>query len=315
MFKKYFQSISASLVSLFILSSAQAQTPTTTPKSVLWEISGKDIKPSYIFGTMHLMPKDDFLIDVPTKKSFEAAEQVVFEIDMKQMENPMELMGMMGKMMMPSDTTIKDLISDADYTLLKNRFDSIGLPFEMMQSMKPMWLSAMIDGMGSGKLDMTGGASADETSKSTMSYEVEFNKLAKAENKKTSGLETIDFQIGLFDSIPLKIQADMLVASLKSKNDGKDEMKEMVKIYLDKDIEKMSRMLSENNSSKDNAMTPYEAMLLNNRNANWIAKMEKLMHEKSNFIAVGAAHLGGPKGVLNLLKQKGYTIKALQVKA
>ena len=119
--------------------------------------------------------------------------------------------------------------------------------------------------------------------------------------------------MSLFDSIPLKVQADMLVASLKSKNSGKEEFQEMVKLYLDRDIEKMSGMLS--SETGDKSMAPYEAMMLNNRNANWISKMEKMMHDKSNFFAVGAAHLGGVKGVLNLLRLKGYTVKPLQGRA
>jgi len=312
MSKKNFQKAITAVMSLFILGVANAQTKPETPKSVLWEVSGKDIKTSYIFGTMHLMPKDDFLIDAPTKKSFDAAEQAVFEIDMKDMENPMALMGMMGKMMMPGDTTIKDLISDEDYKLLKSKFDASGFPLEMMQNMKPMFLSMLTDGDAMKGLSGTPGG--DDEKNKTMSYELEFSKLAKTVNKPTAGLETMDFQMGLFDSIPLKVQADMLVDGLKNKNDGKDEMKDMVKIYLNKDIEKMSGLISQDKSSK-NSMASFEAMFLNNRNANWISKIEKLMRDKSSFIAVGAAHLGGAKGVLNLLKLKGYTIKPLQIKA
>lgn len=311
MFKKYFKTIFASILSLFLFNTANAQKASPVAKSVLWEISGKDIKTSYLFGTIHLIPKDDFLLDDPTKKSFDAAEQVVFEIDMKALENPMALMGMMGKMMMSGDTTIKDLISDADYKLLKVRMDSLGIPLEMMQSIKPMFLSTMLDGAGAG---FGGMDDANSESAKTTGFEIEFNKMAKSKNKSTSGLETVDFQMSLFDSIPLKVQADMLVASLKTKNSGKGEFQEMVKLYLDRDIEKMSGMLSSDKSS-DNSMAPYEAMMLNNRNANWISKMEKLMRDKSNFFAVGAAHLGGVKGVLNLLKLKGYTVKPLQGRA
>lgn len=313
MSKKNIQNALSAVMSIFILGVTNAQTKTETPKSVLWEVSGKDIKTSYIFGTMHLMPKDDFLIDAPTKKSFDAADQIVFEVDMKEMENPTVIMGMMGKMIMPGDTTIKDLISDEDYKLLKSKFDASGLPLEMMQTMKPMFLSMLTDGDAL-KGGLTGAPNADVSNARTMSYELEFSKLAKTENKTTAGLETMDFQLGLFDSIPLKAQADMLVDGLKNKSDGKDEMKDMVKIYLDKDIEKMSGLISADKSSK-NGMASFEAMFLNNRNANWISKIEKLMHDKSSFIAVGAAHLGGTKGVLNLLKLKGYTVKPLQIKA
>lgn len=313
LFKKNFQNALSAVMSILIIGVTNAQTKTETPKSVLWEVSGKDIKTSYIFGTMHLMPKDDFLIDTPTKKSFDAAEQVVFEIDMKEMENPMVLMGVMGKMIMPGDTTIKDLITDEDYKLLKSKFDASGLPLEMMQNMKPMFLSMLTDGDAL-KGGLSGAPGADDGKTKTMSYELEFSKLAKTEKKSTAGLETMDFQLGLFDSIPLKAQADMLVEGLKNKSDGKDEMKDMVKIYLDKDIEKMSGLISADKSSK-NGMASFEAMFLDNRNRNWISKIEKLMHDKSSFIAVGAAHLGGAKGVLNLLKLKGYTIKPLQIKA
>ena len=61
-------------------------------------------------------------------------------------------------------------------------------------------------------------------------------------------------------------------------------------------------------------MAPYEELLLVRRNENWIPVMERIMREGSAFFAVGAGHLGGPKGVVNLLRQAGYTVEPVPMK-
>jgi uncharacterized protein len=289
---------------------AQAQTKEMDPSvskpqnALLWEISGKGLsKPSYLYGTIHMIPKADFFLTDATKKALGESQKVIFEINMKDMQNPMMLIGIMSKAMMPRGQKLRDLISKEDYALVKARFDEIGMPLPMLESIKPMFLSAMIEGGGDNPSDTTGKGAT------TMAYEVEIMKIAEKDKKEMGGLETMEFQMGIFDSIPLKAQAEMLVKSIKSVNKGDSEFKAMVDMYKSQDIEAMAGTMK---GGEENEMAKYEGILLTNRNKNWIPLIAKNSAGKSIFYAVGAGHLGGEMGVINLLRKEGFTVKALK---
>ena len=286
---------------------SSASTAVEDKNALLWEITGKNLsKPSYLYGTIHLIPKNDFFLTEATKKAFESTQKVTFEINMKEMNNPMALISIFTKAMMPDGKKLKDFLNNEDYDLVKRKFDTLGLPLKMLERIKPMFLSVMMGSDGEKMLAEDG--TIPESNKST-SYEMEFLKMGETQKKEFGGLETVEFQMGIFDSIPYQVQADMLVKAVKSNGSGGDDLSKMVEMYKKQDIEAMSNMLK---SSDESELSNYENILINSRNKNWIPLMAKAMSEKSTFFAVGAGHLGGENGVVNLLKKEGYKIKPLK---
>jgi uncharacterized protein len=288
----------------FTVKAQTKETPSvsTAQNALLWEITGKGLtKPSYIYGTIHLIPKSDFFLTDATKKALNESQKVMFEINMKDMQNPMLILSIMSKAMMPRGQKLRDLISKEDYALVKTRFDEIGMPLPMLESIKPMFLSAMVEG---------GGNPMDTSSKeATTAYEMEIMKIADKDKKEMGGLETMEFQMGIFDSIPLKTQAEMLVKSIKSVNNGDSEFKAMVELYKNQDIESMAGTMK---SGEENELSKYEGVLLTSRNKNWIPLIVKNSAGKSTFYAVGAGHLGGELGVVNLLRKEGFILRPLK---
>jgi uncharacterized protein len=273
-------------------------------KSLLWEISGKDLKqPSFLYGTIHLIPKSEFFLTDATQKALEASQKLTFEINMKDMNNPLALLGVMTKALMPGGKRLKDYLTEDDYSLVQHHFDSLGLPLKILERVKPMFLSVMVGNDGE-KISLEG---TTDTKKST-SYEMELMQIGEKQKKEFAGLETVDFQMSIFDSIPYQAQADMLVKTIKSKGGGEDEYQTMIDMYKAQDIEAMSKMLG---SEDQTDLAKYEKMLITSRNRNWIPIMQKMMKEKQTFFAVGAGHLGGAMGVVSLLKQAGYKLKPL----
>ena len=275
-------------------------------KSLLWEVTGGNLKqPSYVFGTIHMIPKADFFLSDSAKAAINRSQKVVFEIDVKDMKNPLKLFGLMNRVMMSDNQTLRDLISAEDYALVERRFDSLGMPLKMFERMKPLFLSSMVDADGA-QLD----PKADEKTQKVVSYELEIMKIAEKQKKETGGLETMQFQVSIFDSIPYKVQADMLVKSVKETGTtGKNQFEELVKIYKSQDIDAMSAVIASESGTTDEAMSRFETMLILNRNKNWIEPMKKMMAKKPTFFAVGAGHLGGENGVVNLLRKEGFTLK------
>jgi uncharacterized protein YbaP (TraB family) len=268
--------------------------------SLLWEISGKELKtPSYLYGTIHMIGKEDYFLTEATQQAFDASKRVVFEIDMEDMMDFTKLMPLMMNAFMPGDTTLSDLLSEEDYAIVKAHFDEIGLPLMFVDRIKPMFLSMLGDG---DMLSMDAGASSD-----VVSYEMEFMKMAQEKELPIDGLETAEFQMSVIaDGIPYDVQAQMLIESIQSEQSGADQFAEMVELYKKQDIEGMQSMMDE-----DEGIGEYGDLLLVKRNKNWIPVMAEMMSETTTFFAVGAGHLGGVNGVISLLRAEGYELKPL----
>jgi uncharacterized protein YbaP (TraB family) len=271
-------------------------------KSLLWEIKGPGIeKPSYLYGTIHLIDAKKYFLPAGTMSAFEASKKVFFEIDMKEMTDISKLMGMMNKLFMKDGKTLKDLVSADEYKMISDHFQKKGLPMFMFERMKPMFLSVFAN------MDMD---PSGLKSGSMKSYEMEFMEMAEDTKKETGGLESIDFQISLFDEIPYDAQAKMLVDAIKSEtSDGDSEFKKMTDLYLKQDIDGMLTMIS-----SEEAMTGFEDKLVSGRNKNWIPLIIEASKKSPSFFAVGAGHLGGPDGVIHLLKKQGYSVKPAKTK-
>jgi uncharacterized protein len=274
----------------------QSFAPTVEENSLLWKISGKDLPtPSYLYGTIHLIGKDDFFLTDSTRAAIDRAQLVTFEINMEDMMNLPAQLGLMMKSFMSDGKTLRDLITEEEYALVKAHFDKMGLPLFLFEKMKPMFLTVFAS------MDM----SPDAMSSGEMvSYEMKIMDIAKQQKKKMDGLETAEYQMSMFDSIPYEAQAQMLVESIKSADAGSDEMEEMVKLYKNQDINGMVTMMR----ADEEGVGGYEDLLLVTRNKNWIPVMGEMMMKEPAFFAVGAGHLGGENGVVALLRKEGYTV-------
>lgn len=269
-------------------------------KSLLWEIQTPGAKePSYLFGTIHIIGAEDYFLPKGTMTSFEKSNKIFFEIDMAQMSDMSSLMGMMNKLYMSDGKTLKSLLSEKDYKTVVNFFQEKGMPIIFFERMKPMFLTVLT----SGDLD-PGGLKNGEMK----SYEFEFMEMASQTKKPTGGLESIEFQIGLFDKIPYEKQAEMLINAINTTEEGGNELEEMVKVYKDQDLEKLASMIE----SSDSEISGYEDILLTERNKNWIPIIIEETKKQPSFFAVGAGHLGGKNGVISLLKKQGVKVKAVK---
>jgi uncharacterized protein len=282
---------------------ASTTAPTAAENSLLWRISGNGLPTtSYLYGTIHMIDKKDFFLTDSTRSAIDRAKLVTFEINMEDMMNISSQLGLMMKSFMSNGQTLKDLVSKEDYDLVKAHFDKQGLPIFLFERMKPMFLTVFAD------MDMSGGLGGDG---SMVSYEMEIMEIAQQQKTKMGGLETAEYQMSMFDSIPYKEQAEMLVETVKASGGGSDadgQFDEMVKLYKAQDIVGMVSMMGEEGSG----IGGHEDLLLNQRNRNWIPVMGDMMKAQPSFFAVGAGHLGGDQGVVSLLRKAGYKVEPVR---
>ncbi|MCB0526667.1 MAG: TraB/GumN family protein [Lewinellaceae bacterium] len=275
-----------------------------TEKSVVWKISGNKLKkPSYLYGTIHMIPKSEFEMPGVIREALDRSKRVTFEIDMKEMTNFRTQFGLLTKAFMPGGKTLKDLLNEDDYQFVKSKISQNGFPSSMMERIKPLFLSTLFSGDESG----IGGNMGSMTS-----VEMELFKSAKNRRLETAGLETASYQMSVFDSIPLDVQAKMLVDGLRSTDEdstgGEGQLDELLQLYKDQDINAMQTMVADEGSG----MADYEDVFLKRRNQNWIEPMSNMMREKPTIFAVGAGHLGGPDGVIALLRKEGFRVEVAQ---
>ena len=306
--KQYINWIAILLVAINISLTSCKTTKDTLPQGIkseqykpltnalLWKIEGNGIaNPSYLYGTIHLIDSESYFLPNGTLSAMENTKKMVFEIDMNEMSDMGNMMSIMNKAFMNDGKTLKDLISEEDYKMVDAHFAKIGMPLMMLERMKPMFLTVF----ASGDMDPSGLQNGN-----MKSYEMEFMEIAKSSNKPMAGLETIEFQMSVFDSIPYQAQAEMLIETIKAGDTGSDQMKEMVEMYKAQNINAMIAMITDEGEQ----LSEYEDVLLSKRNTAWISGMKTMMSEMPTFFAVGAGHLAGKKGVINLLKKEGYTL-------
>lgn len=261
-------------------------------KSLLWKISGNGLsEPSYIYGTIHI--SCDATLPQKVKTALEKTNQLCLELDM---DDPNMQTEMMSQLMMKDGVTMKKLASEEDYKTVDTFLTSnLGFSAEMINTVKPFMISAMLYPK---MLDCE-----------MQSVETELMKIASEQKEEVIGLETVTFQLNVFDQIPYQEQMDELIKTAKSdlKRD-KAEMNEMLTLYKSEDIEAIINF----SKKSDNVITSkFGEIMLDNRNRNWIAKIEAIAKNKPTFFGVGAAHLGGEMGIINLLSKAGYKVEPI----
>ncbi|MES2893836.1 MAG: TraB/GumN family protein [Bacteroidota bacterium] len=268
---------------------------TTSPdnNTLLWEVSGNGLKSaSYLFGTFHLMCKDDIHLSEQLKTAMSNSELLYLEMDM---DDPSILLGGFMMMNMKEGKKLEDLYSPEDYEKLNVFFkDTLHMPLTMLQGTKPFFLAAML-------------YPKMMPCKSVSGVEEELMKIAKQQKKEVKGLETLEFQAAVFDSIPYEEQAKELLKSIDSMSTYKLYFDKMIKVYKAQQLQEIENLFKDSEFGMEN----HQDILLNKRNKNWVTQLKTIMSAGSVFTAVGAGHLVGEEGLISLLKKEGYTLKPI----
>ena len=233
-------------------------------KSLLWKVEREDREaPIYLFGTMHMIPKSDFKIGEGLRSAILNSDVLVMELSLEEAN----MLAALGKMLLEEGKTLEDLMSPQQFDSLSSfLLDTLHLPemqYQMVLRMKPFLASQFF------YKDMMGADPA--------SFELTFKALADSAGLQIMGLESIEEQIAVIDSIPLDEQIRILMQGLRSSGTMEGELDEMISIYLSQDLDSLYNYM--NRSSED--LMEFDDLLLERRNENWIKKIEKL--EKAGY--------------------------------
>ena len=257
-------------------------------KSLLWKISGKSLKePSYIFGTFHLMCKEQFIISDTLKATLLITKQFYGELDM---DDPTIQQQMMQLIAMPN-RTLASFMTEEKFKICDSVYKQItGMSLRSFNQFKPFMSTSFL-------IIKTVPCS------NIVQPETELMHLAKANKQDILGLETVAEQMNAVAIEPVESQVAALEKMILQFDSTKATMKEMIEVYQKKDPELLFQYIQ-----KQGTFGLSEKGLLVERNKKWVPKMISVMQNKPSFFAVGAGHLGGKTGILSLLQSMGFHV-------
>ncbi len=280
--------ISFFTVVTFIYSKSDKVAIEDTSGSLLWKVTSNELDaPSYIYGTIHLLPEKEFFIGQDVVDAFKDVKSLTIET---QVDLPIkEQIQLAKKLMLPQGKSLKDYMPEDDYSALVTYLtDSLKIKESHIKRycmFKPFNLLAFVC------MDYYDGLKM---------YEQEFSHMAKKQDLTINTLEDIETQFEILEESGVAMDMPK----------GKDiyvitEYEKLKSYYLKKDLDNLTNYFK---SEMDDESEDLEYKLITERNLNWIPKLDSIMSAEPSFIAVGAGHLGGEKGILNLLSEKGYTV-------
>jgi len=255
--------------------------------SLLWKIEGKNIKTSYLYGTIHMIPASRFNMPVKVQNAMPLAELMMLEIDIT---DPKVTGEIMKYSQMGDGKKLSDILTEAQMHLIDSVLmaDS-GINIKSVMRLKPFVIeSFLIQKLIEGE---------------AVGIETQLAEMAREQGLPIMSIETVKEQMSIFDSIPYAEQVNDLMRFLNEEEKMRETFAQLVEMYLKEDLSGLDKLM--NDYYSDPKLMKH---LLYDRNERWLIRLEEQMEIKPVFIAVGAGHLPGNLGLINLLRQWGYKV-------
>lgn len=269
--------------------------PTGPVRPALWKVSDPDTT-IYLFGTVHILPKGMTWLEGPVAKALDGSNLLVTEIPEP---DPAAMQGIVMKLaMLPKGQSLRTILNAKDYAALDKALKDNGVPSGAFDRLEPWFVAVTLSTLPLIKE----GYGADSGAEAIIQAR------SKEAKRPQEGLETVEFQLGIFDSLPQPTQVKYLREVLKGLPKINGQINAMVKYWSAGNAEKLGQMI--NADQTDPALMK---ALLTNRNRNWTSWIKQRMAKPGTvFIAVGAGHLAGKDSVQSMLRKRGMKITRVQ---
>ncbi len=268
-------------------------------KTSIWKIS-KDGRTSYLGGTVHILKASDFPLPGKYEELYEKCDKLVFEADVTAVQDPQVIQSMMSEMMYADGRTLKTELNKKNYKKVKKLAKANGLPMLALDQMKPGMLMTTFSVM---ELQKSGVSESGVDP-----YFQNMVKEDKENPKPIEYFETPEFQLNMLANMGMDDPNKYVKYSLKEMKKPTSDFSEMTAAWKTGDSKVFEDIITQ---MKEDDPGQYN-VLLKKRNENWMPMIkEYLEDDPMEFIMVGAAHLFGEDGLLNLLEKAGYTVEQI----
>lgn len=295
------QPLIAFTICLFMLvlsatgSPAQQSQETAPSKSCLWVVQ-TSANTVYLLGSLHLLKSNAYPLAAEIEQAYAASQRIVFETDIGAMLDPAIQAKMLELGLYPEGQDLFQNISGTTRRNLEEKLEGLGMPPSYFSRFKPWFLAVTLTTLELQRLGFN----------PLYGIDLHFHTRALADEKELAYLETVEFQLDLLGKMTAEDQQAFLSQTLNDLEVSAELSGEMMAAWQNGDAGKLSEILFK--SFK--AHPGIEDRLLNRRNRNWIGQIRKMMKAPQNtMVIVGAGHLLGPEGVVELLRREGYEVK------
>jgi len=293
----FFKTVFFLAVSLTILAfagAACASRPENTGKHCLWSIETAN-NTIFLLGSLHISPADIYPLPEVIERAYDKCSKIIFEADIEALNDPSFQTKIMTLGVYPEGDNLEDNVSTQTFDLLKKRANASGIPMQQLSRLKPVFCALALVSIEYKKLGFIIANGID----------MYFYNKAKKDGKEMLGFETAQFQISLLTQMTHKQEEMMLKQTLKDLEVIEKDAANLVKYWKNGDVEKLDSFIA---ASLKDFPELYNRWFLS-RNKRWLAEIKKLIGKNENvFIVVGAGHLVGRDGLVELLKKQNYNI-------
>jgi uncharacterized protein YbaP (TraB family) len=287
-----------SLLFIFLFAVFAQDSLSQSNKSFLWKVQSKT-NTFYVLGSIHYLKKEMYPLDEKIEKAFEQSEILVVEADVANISKE-DIQKLMENAFYTENDTLQKNVSAETYGLVKKKLEELGASLEVANKYKPWFLGLNLVSLEALKLGFD------------PNYGIDRYFLEKAaERKKILELESLEYQFKLFSALSKKDQESFLLYILKDIKVLDRELDKLVKAWSAGD-EKGIELIMTKSIKEDKRLIPIYEKLVVERNRKMVSKIEEYLKEKETFfVIVGAGHLVGNQGIIELLKGKGFSLEQL----
>jgi uncharacterized protein YbaP (TraB family) len=260
--------------------------------SPVWAIHG-DHNTVYLAGSVHLLKANDSRLPAAFDRAYGGSKALVMELDMSKVDQMQAASWMMEHGMLKEGTTLRATIGEDRYRRVSTEAERLGVPMEVLDMMQPWAIGLQLIELQYMKLGFD----------PQQGVEQQLQQRAQADGKPISGLETMDDQLGVLQGMSYPDQARFLDMVVTEMHDVESETQSVVSAWRSGDAPKLAELLSDEYKS----FPALYRLLVSDRNKRWVPQIEKLLHGNQDyFVVVGALHLVGDGGLLDLIRRDGY---------
>jgi uncharacterized protein YbaP (TraB family) len=265
--------------------------------SPVWAVRGAH-NTVYLAGSIHMLPADEAALPPGFARSYADSARLVMELDLGKFDPTAAMAWMMDHGALPEGTTLRGLLGERRYGRVSAAATGLGLPMAALDSLAP-WVVG---------IEITDLAYVHEGYDPEQGVEEQLVRRAEKDGKPTAGLETMAEELSGLTELSSADQIRMLDQTVDDLKDIKSEMREVTSAWRHGNAAHLAALLS----SEYNAFPALYKPLVTDRNRRWLPQVEELLKSNDNsLVVVGALHLVGQGGLLELLRKKGYTITQL----
>ncbi len=263
----------------------------------VWVVESPTTK-LYLCGTIHLLRRGDYPLPAAYEKAYTDSAKLAFELPPGTSRDPQLAIKMRAEGSYAEGQTLADKIKPEAWDALNAWAASRGLSADAFNRFRPWFVALTISATEYAMLGAEPDRGVDQV----------FEKRAQKDGKAGEGLETLDLQLGLFTALSEELQQELLEQTLAEVKSLPDQFKKMIVAWREGDVDELHRMLFEEAEKYPELLDTF----LIQRNARWIKQLEGYLAGKEHvMVLVGTGHLGGKGGVIDLLKEKGYSVHKL----